>query len=83
MNEEDRPPRSASDSVGNGWNEHRIAVRSDLRRHEGHFRRIFDRLEALDRRVTVVEVKAGLWGAGAGVLTVLGYILIQFLTNRP
>ena len=66
----------------NGWNEWSKHVLHELERMNDCFERLRDDQQAVDKRLTILEIRAGLFGALGGSLPVLIYILIDYFNNH-
>ena len=62
--------------LDNGWNEWSRHVLAELDRLNGCYEKMNDKLDRIDKRLTVIEVKAGFFGGIAGLITglVVAYI---------
>ena len=52
----------------NGWNEYSKLILSELERHSSQFKEVIKAVQDVDKRITVLEVKAGLWGVAGGLV---------------
>ena len=50
----------------NGWAEGSRHVLLELERHNGLLEKIIEGQSKLDKRITIIEVKSGVWGALGG-----------------
>lgn len=61
------------------WDEYRKLVLSELRRLERAVNGLHDEVAELKVEVARLNVKAGLWGALAGIVTAAGAVFLQKL----
>jgi hypothetical protein len=64
---------------GGDWDEYRKLVLSELRRLEAAVEGMRDEVQQLKVEVARLNVKAGMWGALAGVVTAAVAVLLQRL----
>ena len=69
----------ASPENGDGWGEWRIYVIRSLESNDKDHKEIMDCLSDIKKEVAALKVKAGMWGAVAGVLAGAVPILITLL----
>jgi hypothetical protein len=76
----------------NGWNEYQRLVLAELERHNTRLETIDEKISAvrvdlvklqveLAAEIATLKVKSGLWGALAGILTVLIALGIKLITS--
>lgn len=66
----------------NGWTEWGRHVLSEMERLNGCIESVNSRLRAIDIDMTVLKVKAGLWGAIAGMIPVIATLIILYLGGQ-
>lgn len=54
--------------IPNGWNEYQKLVLSKLEEHDKHFENIYKAQNAIRIDIATLKVKAGVWGAIAGLI---------------
>lgn len=78
MSEPDSDPPSTPEHTG-GWPVYKRQVLGDLRRNEATGAEILRRLAHIETAIATLNVKAGAWGAIAGVVTILAALLAKSL----
>ena len=66
----------------NGWAEWSKHVLHELERMNDCLEKLRDDQQAVDKRLTILEIRAGLFGALGGSLPVLIYILIDYFNSH-
>jgi len=64
---------------GNGWREYQQLVLAELKRLNGWLNKVDDRLLAFDRRLSLQEIKAGMWTVIGGMATIIVMIILKLL----
>lgn len=63
----------------NSWNKYQKLVLHELERLTKCYEVTNERLTEIEKDIVMLKVKSGLWGATAGAVTVLLYVLYNFL----
>jgi len=66
----------------NGWSEYEKLVMSTLERYQTWLENINLKLEQVNTEITKLKIKAGVWGALAGMIPVAITILIYLLMKK-
>ena len=63
----------------NGWNEWKNHILLEIQKYGERLDKIDQKINRLCYDISALKVKAGLWGAIAGIIPVITYAIIQFL----
>ena len=72
------PPKSGS----NNWSEYQKLVLAELERHGKLISEIDSKISDIRVELAMLKVKSGIWGAAAGLISVLVFVLYQVLSNK-
>ena len=71
------PPKNE----GNNWSEYQKLVLAELERHGSLIAEIDSKISDLRVEIAMLKVKSGVWGAAAGLVSVLIFVLYQILSK--
>lgn len=76
-------PRGVDETdSGNSWNEWRRAILEELKRHNEVLSGLIKQMNELNVRMSVLEVKAGFWGALAGAAVTAASAIGHYVYNH-
>lgn len=75
------PPNAGAEDMEGGWPEYRRLVMNGLDRIERRLDIHSERLGKIERNITMLNVKSGVWGAIAGAVAAGGAVLIAVATK--
>ena len=71
------PPKS-----GNDWSEYQKLVLAELERHGKLISEIDTKISEIRIELAMLKVKSGIWGAAAGLISVLVFVLYQLMSKN-
>lgn len=77
-----RHDEKSPNEQGNGWTQYQKLVLAELERLGDEYKEIKNTLSEIQLEIAMLKVKSGLWGALAGVVTVLTGIAIRYLSSN-
>ena len=66
---------------GNNWSEYQKLVLAELERHGSLISEIDEKIGNLRVEIAMLKVKSGIWGAAAGLVSVMVFLLYQLLSK--
>jgi len=72
------PPKNS----GNNWSEYQKLVLAELERHGSLISDIDGKISDIRVEIAMLKVKSGVWGAAAGLVSVLVFLLYQMLSKN-
>ena len=72
------PPEKSS----NDWSEYEKLVLAELERHGKLISEIDDKIGNIRVEIAMLKVKSGIWGAAAGLISVLVFVLYEVLSKN-
>ena len=72
------PPKNS----GNNWSEYQKLVLAELERHGSLISEVDQKITDLRVEIAMLKVKSGVWGAAAGLVSVMVFLLYQLLSKH-
>ena len=72
------PPKNS----GNDWSEYQKLVLAELERHGSLISEVDQKITDLRVEIAMLKVKSGVWGAAAGLISVMVFLLYQLLSKH-
>ena len=72
------PPKNS----GNDWSEYQKLVLAELERHGSLISEVDQKITDLRVEIAMLKVKSGVWGAAAGLVSVMVFLLYQLLSKH-
>ena len=72
------PPKNS----GNNWAEYQKLVLAELERHGSLISEVDQKITDLRVEIAMLKVKSGVWGAAAGLVSVMVFLLYQLLSKH-
>ena len=72
------PPKNS----GNNWSEYQKLVLAELERHGSLISEVDQKITDLRVEIAMLKVKSGVWGAAAGLISVMVFLLYQLLSKH-
>ena len=72
------PPKNS----GNNWSEYQKLVLAELERHGSLISEVDQKITDLRVEIAMLKVKSGVWGAAAGLVSVMLFLLYQLLSKN-
>ena len=72
------PPKNS----GNNWSEYQKLVLAELERHGSLISEVDQKITDLRVEIAMLKVKSGGWGAAAGLVSVMVFLLYQLLSKH-
>lgn len=73
---------SPQKSSGNNWSEYQKLVLAELERHGSLISEVDEKISDLRVEIAMLKVKSGVWGAAAGLISVMVFLLYQLLSKN-
>ena len=73
------PPHAARAEHTGDWPAYKRKVLADLERHESADDKILEKLSRIEAAIATLNVKAGAWGAIAGIVVLVAALLAKSL----
>ena len=72
------PPKNS----GNNWSEYQKLVLAELERHGSLISEVDQKITDLRVEIAMLKVKSGVWGAAAGLVSVMVFLVYQLLSKH-
>ena len=72
------PPKNS----GNNWSEYQKLVLAELERHGSLISEVDQKITDLRVEIAMLKGKSGVWGAAAGLVSVMVFLLYQLLSKH-
>ena len=73
---------SPPNNSGNNWSEYQKLVLAELERHGSLISEVDQKITDLRVEIAMLKVKSGVWGAAAGLISVMVFLLYQLLSKH-